>query len=254
MPHLVRGGRTLYGQPLGILMLDTRFPRPPGDVGNALTWPFPVRYKIVTGVASRHVVGTADPKLIQPFVDGARELEAEGVRAITTSCGFLAIFQREMAAAVSVPVLSSALLQVPGVARMLAPGRRVVIMTPHDELTERHFNGVGWSSESVRTSVVAFPKDAMFTRVYSARVPEPDVPEADTDQIKREVLDVATTALSRHPDLGAIVMECTNLVPYSQAVRERFGVPVFDLHTLVTQAVLAITGTEFPRPAAGDLR
>src|SRR5688572_15199686 len=98
---LLRGGRTVYGQALGILMLDTRFPRPPGDVGNALTWPFPTQYRIVTGAHQQRIMGAKpDPTLLAPFLEAARDLEALGVRAITTSCGFLAAFQRELAAAV----------------------------------------------------------------------------------------------------------------------------------------------------------
>src|SRR6266545_3618678 len=103
-----KGGRTLYGHALGVLMLDTVFPRFPGDVGNALTWPFPVRYQIVEGAFSNRIMGPdPDSELLQPFVDGARRLEAEGVRAITTSCGFLCVYQRELAAAVRIPMLTS---------------------------------------------------------------------------------------------------------------------------------------------------
>src|SRR5438067_6977945 len=88
---IVRGGRTTYGESIGILMLDTRFPRIPGDVGNATTFDFPVRFKVVRGASQRRIILEGDLSLLQPFVDGARELEAEGVRAITTSCGFLAL-------------------------------------------------------------------------------------------------------------------------------------------------------------------
>src|SRR4051812_19836892 len=115
---VLHGGRTLYGHALGILMLDTRFPRPPGDVGNATTWPFPVRYRIVPGASPRRAID-ADPSLLEPFLDAAREVEADGVPAITTSCGFLAVFQRELAGAVRIPVLSSSLLQVPYAARLV---------------------------------------------------------------------------------------------------------------------------------------
>src|SRR5204863_5209415 len=102
---IVRGGRTVYGQALGILMLDTRFPRLPGDVGNATTWPFPTHYKVVRDARQARIMGAEpDETLLEPFLAGALELEAAGVRAITTSCGFLAAFQRELAAAVSIPV------------------------------------------------------------------------------------------------------------------------------------------------------
>src|SRR3954471_19419486 len=107
-------------------MLDTRMPRIPGDGGHALTWPVPVHYSVVKGADTSRIMGASpDPTLLAPFVDAARELEGLGVRAITTSCGFLAIFQKELQAALSVPMLSSALLQVPFVSRVLGPGKRV---------------------------------------------------------------------------------------------------------------------------------
>ena len=44
---LYRGGRAVYGQAIGILLTNSRFPRIPGDVGNASTFDFPVRLKRV---------------------------------------------------------------------------------------------------------------------------------------------------------------------------------------------------------------
>ncbi|HHY91802.1 MAG TPA: aspartate/glutamate racemase family protein, partial [Firmicutes bacterium] len=110
---LIYGGRTNYGQILGIIMLDTRFPRLPGDVGNAATFPFPVRYEVVQGASPLRVVQEADPALLQPFIRAAQALQAAGVQAIATSCGFLALWQAELAAAVKVPLVTSSLLQVP---------------------------------------------------------------------------------------------------------------------------------------------
>src|SRR5918994_3223837 len=120
----VQGGYNLYGFSVGILMLDTRFPRIPGDMGNAATFPFPVRYHRVSGAAPDLVVRRGAEGLLDAFVEGARLLEREGVGAVTTNCGFLVKFQREMAAAVRVPVFTSSLLLVPLVHRLLAPGRR----------------------------------------------------------------------------------------------------------------------------------
>ena len=152
---LLRGGRTVYGQALGILMLDTRFPRPPGDVGNANTWPFPTQYRIVRGADTSRIMGEhPDPTLLEPFLEAARDLEAHGVRAITTSCGFLAVFQRELAAAVSIPVLTSSLLQVPLVSRLLRPDQKVGVLTERPHLTERHFQAVGWSARDVPVVMV----------------------------------------------------------------------------------------------------
>jgi len=240
---LVSGGRTTYGHAIGILMLETVFPRIPGDVGNALTWPFPVRYKIVKDATANRIMGKEpDAALLKPFVDAARELEAEGVRAITTSCGFLAIFQREIAAAVSVPVLTSALLQVPLAARLIGPNQSVGILTERPNLTAHHFRGAGWEEGDVPVRVGGLAADAVFPTVFiDGRS------EADTEVLERDVVDGVLQLTRQHLDVGAIVMECTNFVPFSQAVRRATGLAVFDLYTLVTQTYNAAVGTDFAR-------
>jgi hypothetical protein len=220
-------------------MLDTRFPRPRGDVGNAATWPFPVRYRIVKGAESRRVIGETDPALLRPFIDAARELEADG--------GFLAIFQRELQAEVGVPMLTSSLLQVPLASRIVRGDQRVAIITSRDELTERHFTGTGWSSKEIPVVVTVLPQDAQMTNVYSSKVPEIARPEADQALLERELVEAATRTVGDHPDVGALVLECTNYVPYSSAIRHATGLPVFDLYTLVMQSYLATSGREFPR-------
>ena len=140
----VRGGPNLYGFSVGILMLDTRFPRIPGDMGNATTFDFPVRYHRVPGASPDRVVRQGQQALLPAFVEGAQFLEREGVSAISTNCGFLAKFQRELAATVSVPVFTSSLMLVPLVHRMLQPGRAVGVLTVDaSSLHADHFAGAG---------------------------------------------------------------------------------------------------------------
>src|SRR5262245_46398457 len=140
----VQGGTNLYGHSIGILMLDTRFPRIPGDMGNAGTFDFPVRYHQVSGASPDLVVRQGSRALLPSFVEGARALEREGVRAITTNCGFLAQFQAELTAAVAVPVFTSALMLVPLVHRMLPAGRAVGVLTVDaSSLRPGHFAGAG---------------------------------------------------------------------------------------------------------------
>lgn len=237
------GGRTSHGHALGVLMLDTAFPRFPGDVGHPDTWPFPVLYEIVQGADPARIMG-ADPDLdlLGPFIAAARSLERSGVRAITSSCGFLAVFQRELADAVSIPVATSALLQVPMAARMIRSDRRVAIMTERANLTERHLEGAGWSSRDLPTIVRALPADAVFPKVHidgTAR--------ADPGTLEGEIVEAARGLVGDHPDVGAIVFECTNFVPFSQAVRRVTQLPVFDHYTLVMQIYEGTDGTTFPR-------
>ena len=138
------GGKNLYGFPIGILMLQSQFPRIPGDMGNATTWDFPVLYKVVTKATPDIVVRKGAPAMLEPFIRAAQELEREGVRAITANCGFLALFQKEMRGAVKVPVFTSSLMQVPLVSMMLNPSQRVGIITIHSKtLTQKHLASVG---------------------------------------------------------------------------------------------------------------
>lgn len=239
-------GQTVYGHPVGALMLDTRFPRPPGDIGNAATWPFPVRYSVVAGAHPALVVGDTDPALLAPFVDAARELVSQGVRVITTSCGFLALFQRELAAAVPVPVVASALLQVPVAAAGAGEGRAVAVLTEREGLlSERHFTGVGWSSRDIDVVVQALAPDAVFPTIYNPAIDAVSIPDADHETLEAELVEAAGRALEQRPDVGAFVMECTNFVPYSAAVRAATGRPVYDLYTAVMQAYHATVGTPF---------
>lgn len=123
------GGYSTYGEVIGILKLETVEPKVPGDIGNATSYSFPVKYKIVKGATTARLVEKNDPMLLDLFVNAAKELENEGVRAITTSCGFTAIFQKEMAEALEIPVFMSSLLQVPLVSSMLAKNKKVEILT-----------------------------------------------------------------------------------------------------------------------------
>src|SRR5438105_13367166 len=104
---IARGGKALYGAPLGILMLEARFPRIPGDMGNATTWPFPVLYRVVRGASPEKVVLQGARGLLPDFIAAAQELVHLGAEAITTNCGFLSLFQNELAEAAGVPVATS---------------------------------------------------------------------------------------------------------------------------------------------------
>ena len=231
------GGRTVYGLALGILTLDTRFPRALGDVGHAETWPFPVVYRTVRGaVPERLAQADPEPELLAEFVDAIHELERDGVRAVITTCGFLSIYQRELADAVSVPVFASSLLQVPLAAQCIRSDQRVGILTARAVLTEQHFRGAGWNSADLPVVQLAPPASSEFVRTYVG-----NRPYVDTDDLEDEVAKLARSLMRQHPDVGAIVLECANFSPFSQAVRRVSGRPVFDLYTLGMHAYLATT-------------
>jgi len=240
----VRGGFNQYGFTVGILMLDTRFPRIPGDMGNAATFPFPVRYQRVAGASPDLVVRRGAAGLLPAFVDGARQLEREGVGAITTNCGFLVTYQRELAAAVAVPVFTSSLLLVPLVHRMLPPGRRVGIMTVNAaSLGAEHLAAAGVGPD-VPVAVAGLEGEKEFTRVLLG-----DEMELDVELAREEHGRVARRLVTDHPDVGAIVLECTNMPPYTADIQRETGRPVFDITTLVRMAHDGLAAGRAPRPA-----
>ena len=240
----VRGGQNIYGFTVGVLMLDTRFPRIPGDMGNATTFPFPVRYHRVSGAVPDLVVRRGAEGLRDAFIEAARHLEREGVGAITTNCGFLVKFQTQMAAAVRVPVFTSSLLLVPIVHRLLAPARRVGVMTVNaPSLTPEHLAGAGIGPD-LPLAVVGMETEKEFTRVMLD-----DELELDVDAARDEHVRVARRLVSEHPDVGAIVLECTNMPPYANDIRRETGLAVFDITSLVRMAHDALASSIGPRPA-----
>ncbi len=212
---------------VGILMLNTRFPRIPGDIGNPLTWPFPVHFKVVEGASPDQVVHKKGQGLLAPFIEASHELIAEGADGITTSCGFLALFQDELAEAVPVPVVTSSLMQVDLVNRLLPPTKRAGILTiSASALTPDHLAKAGVPAG---TPVGSTGAGSEFNRAILGNEPEMDIGKARSDNI-----DAALALQKDHPDLGAIVLECTNMVPYAADMAEATGLPVYSIETFVT--------------------
>ncbi len=87
-----RGGKTVYGAKLGILMLETEFPRVHGDVGNAATFPFPVLYKVVPGATAYSVVKQKGAGLDNVFIDANRELVQIGADGFEQVAAFSHVF------------------------------------------------------------------------------------------------------------------------------------------------------------------
>ena len=235
----VHGSSNLYGYAIGILVIEGHFPRLPGALGNATTFPFPVLHRVVTGATGERVVREGAPDAVSPWIEGARALEAAGVRAITTSCGFTAMFQPELAAAVDVPVFASSLLLVPLIARMLKPSRRVGVITADARhLTRRHWAGAAVDPATV--VVAGLEGCPEFEEVVFG-----DRPDLDVERMRGEVVHVATGLVSRHPEVGALLLECSLLPPFAHAVQAATGRPVFDYTSLVTMVHGALVRTPF---------
>jgi hypothetical protein len=218
---------------LGLVLLDTAFPRPPGDVGHPATFaPLDVRRRVVAGASPARIVGTRDPAWLAPFAAAVRSLADEGCDAVVTSCGFLARHQGALAAAAPVPVWTSSLLLVPGLDRALGPGRRAGVLTVDAaSLGAPELEGAGARAD---TPVSGLAPGSAFRGTLLGNAASLDAAEAE-----RATVDAALRLVRAHPEVGAIVLECTNLPPHAAAVRAATGLPVFDIVTLVRERLPA---------------
>jgi len=203
-------------------MLDTRFPRIAGDIGNPASFAFPVRYAVVQGASPQRVVRGHDPTLLSPFIRAGLELVTRGALAITTSCGFLVLFQRELSEALPVPVWTSSLLLLPEVQARLPAGRRVGVVTVDAiALGPDHLRAAGADPLT--------PVEGLAPGCSLQRSLLDDLPTLDQALAEREVVAAGTRLLARSADVAAVVLECTNMPPYAAALRRAIGVPVLDI-------------------------
>ena len=166
---VAQGGKNIYGVTLGILVLESRFPRIPGDVGNADTWPFPVQFRIVKGATPSQIVRHLSREIfLRPFLDAALELQDAGVNLITTGCGFLVLLQDELQRGLNVPILTSSLLQVPWVAALLPPGQAVGVLTVElSSLSPAHLAAAGIAPDLPALSAVSTGTEETSRTTYS---------------------------------------------------------------------------------------
>jgi Asp/Glu/hydantoin racemase len=217
----------------GILMLDTHFPRIPGDVGNPVTWPFPVEFETVAGVGVELATRERNPsRYEQPFIDAALRLERRGVSLVTTSCGFLILLQDRLQAALHMPVLTSSLLQVPWISAFLEPHAKIAIITfERPSLSPAHLQAAGINPSRV---VIAGLEGTAFHATIAL-----DSAVLDEERARQDHIDVARRLIAQHPEIEAFVLECANMPPYAPAIREATGLPVYDITTLINWTAAA---------------
>lgn len=226
-----RGGQNICGASIGVLCLESYFPKPPGHIKNPSSLPFSVLYEMIDGISVPDLLNNRSPELLEPFIRGARRLEREGVRAITGSCGFLAIFQKELAASVSVPLFASSLIQVPLAFHMTGASAPVGILTADaSALTRAHFAAVG--AGDIPVAIQGLEHTSEFSEVILKNMRT----SMDLDLVEEEVMAAARRLKRDRPEIRSLVLECTDLPPYAAKIQNALHLPVFDLTTLATMA------------------
>ena len=222
-----RRRRPVHGTMIGIIVLDTQFRRLPGDIAHVDSWDFPVQFAVARNVRPQDVIEGNAEEALDVFRGAIDQLVALGVDGITTSCGYLSAVHRQLREHSPVPLASSSLQQIPMVLNMLPAGKTAgVIVSDRSAMRDIHFTNVG---APAGLPIAELPEAGAIRR--NMRMNSLDIDAAEQED---EVLDVVRRLLASHPEVGAIVSECANLPPYSAAVQRTFGLPVFDIVTLVT--------------------
>jgi hypothetical protein len=239
MIYRARPGQASYGEAVGILLLDAFTPFIPGDVANASTYDFPVRFQKVRGLTTKRVLGK-DPTAFESILAAAEELAGQGVGAVTGDCGFLALHQRRLAARLDMPVFLSSLLQIPFISGILAPDRKVGVITADSEgLDEPLLAAVG-VEPSDRLVIRGMEDQPGFSK---AVIEEAGV--LDSDQVELETVSVARRMVEDEPKVGALLLECSCLPPYGRAVQVAVGLPVFDYVSMINYVHSALVKRSF---------
>jgi hypothetical protein len=228
-----------YGMGLGIIILDDVYPGFPGDVRNASAFPFPIQYEIAEGVDIWALVQEADKSpCLAPIQRAATKLEKMGCRAIAAECGYFAYFQKAIAAHVDVPVFMSSLLQVPLAQQLIGPDKVVgILVAREDKMTDAHLEAVGirLGSNYVLTGAEEKNRCPEFSHLWYA--PErTDPPGAWYDQAEKDFVQVAVDFYRAHPNMGAMLLECTGMQPFARAVQREIDIPIFSWGTLLDYA------------------
>lgn len=219
-------GQFIAGCAVGIIHLEVWYPLVPGNVVNAATYPYPVRYKTLAGGTQDRIHG-ADPAMADLIIQAGKELQQEGVRAIAGACGYLGNYQKQVAAALDVPVFLSSLLQVPMISQAIGPRRRIgILCADGPALTTRLLASCGVTPE-IPIAVLGLEDRPGFSSITYSRG------EFNYDQVQQEVVAGACQLQERHGDLGAILLECSDMPPFAWAVQQAVHLPVFDFITMI---------------------
>ncbi len=235
-------GQVIGGAAIGIIAVgDSWLPRLSGDVGNATTFNFPVHYKVLEGCPlDRLVSSEADPLILERLIEAAKELEKQGCRAISTTCGYFANYLPQVATALNIPAFLSSLMQIPIIKRALKPSQKVGIICANGRVLSSAPALKNCGVDDLSTIVIAGTEDTCgMKNIFQC------TGHLNPGKFEKELVDIAKQMVSRNPDIGAIVLECANLPSYAWAIQRAVRLPVFDFTTLINWAYNAVVRRPF---------
>ena len=221
-------GQYMSGQTIGIMVLGCHLPFFPGNVACADTYDFPVRYLHVKGTDQGNI-HAGDKSLLPALIETAKQLEIDGCRAICANCGYYGHFQRDIAEAIDVPVYLSACVQIPWIFTGLKKDQKIgVLCGDGPNLTFDLFESCGCTKEQYeRCIIVGLEKEEEFGKLIN------DAGNLDYRKLGDEIIGAAEKMAAEHPEIGAILLECTDMPPFAAEIQKRTNLPVFDPITMI---------------------
>ena len=219
-------GQNIAGHPVGILYIDdVWYPMVPGNIVNGYTFDFPVRLRAVEGLDIDNLFHTPE-RVEEAVLTAARKLVSEGCRAVSSACGFFGNYQKLVAEALDVPAAMSSLLQINYILPLLKSSQKIGVLTADlSSLTDELLAACGVFDRS-RLVFRDLRHEPEFSCILEGRG------SFHNGLVEQEVVKKALSCWEEG-DIGAILLECSDMPPYAWAVQAACGVPVFDFTTLI---------------------
>jgi hypothetical protein len=226
----IRGweGRRVYGVTIGVIQLEALIPMPPGDMGNASTFPFPVIYEPLGKVDPMWIVSSKPhPEVLKRTVAAAKRLELQGVRAIIGNCGFFANYQPQVAKTIDVPFFNGPLMQVPMVMASIRPDQKVGILTADGpKLKEAPALKNCGVTDMNRVVIYGAEKGPEMKNILGTKG------HYSLKALEKELVALGRKMVKEHPEVGAVVLECSEFPPHAFAIQNAIRLNVWDFTTM----------------------
>lgn len=223
---------------IGVLLFATAGDRLKGDPGYPGTFDFLVEYGIVEGSYRDLIEGSHDA--CKRLCEAAKRLEQKNVSAITGDCGLMALYQRQIADSVRIPVISSSLLFIPFVRMIISSEQSIGILTGHSELLgEEHLRAAGVQHMN---GIIIY---GMQNEPHFKEVVIEGTAKQEYEKMKADVINGVKHLKESCDSLGAVLLECSNLAVFGSEITRNFKIPVFDINTGVYMMQEAVNKYNF---------
>ena len=222
---------------LGVLRIDYTYPPALGDVACPETFTYRTVQRMVDGLTfTMCQQGGLEGNTRDAFVAAIKWLEDSGVSMIIGDCGFMLHYQKLASSITNLPVLLSSLLLLPTLLTTSSPTKAIAVFTasyanftkPAMKDMVHRLSGLDQEESERRIIMVGCENVPGFEAVALGNA-------VDSVLVEKGVVTLARETLLQHPNLCAFLFECTQLPPFSSAVRRATCLPVWD----------AITGANF---------